>query len=575
MLWFDRIYDLQYYNQPKSLPCYCEQVVFPADMQLQGQVYNGSGSYSLKLYVYSADGMVQYEDATTYFDYYFAAIPGSAVHFFNARLKTFSPAMCAHACYIVRAVVTMNGSSITLFDKYTERYCQTSCCDSATGIQIVQDGNISPAPIIGLPEIPFFLPAAPVVPVTECGDALIRIISAFDCLDAFTGDFYGIPDTVLSGSATFGYVKISNIRGRIVRRPREIKRELSYNCKLQRVESTVAYLLEGFEYFPTWKMQELEGQLHSSRIWVDDYRTYKEYQFSGGTPLKQISKCFELFKLETVLEVCTQRQVFGCGADCTVAIGIDGSNLVYSIPESYNGGAFFGENKQMVAQDYDELLVYLRAQDGITDVHDIDISSIDCTIYKAIAISGNGYIPGSIYYDAATGNNRVFGAVVKELEDMCNGVLSCSKPVTGIILIDDMLCQEPETGTPVVTDITGDAVGITGYGSWVIDPPETYASLYMHQVTFSIKSVNSTITADPDYPEEGVYVANAVIGVIGSAGCPAVPVILDSNNNGGVLADEQTIMIHPNGFIAYTGRLMAATETDVTAQFDNLVYSLV
>src|SRR5690606_41240905 len=44
-------------------------------------------------------------------------------------------------------------------------------------------------------------------------------------------------DVCSSDLADFAYTKVTSIRGRFVQRPREIVRQISYNCKLQRSES--------------------------------------------------------------------------------------------------------------------------------------------------------------------------------------------------------------------------------------------------------------------------------------------------------------------------------------------------
>ena len=129
--------------------------------------------------------------------------------------------MCAHKCFLIHAVVTQNGG-IAVFDKYTERYCQANCCNVASGITYSQDlllGGGGDTTSLKPP-----VAAAPQLPVSDCGDPLIRIISTFDCMDEFNGVYYAIPDNgnVLSGSASFGYTKITSCKGRIVQRPREI-----------------------------------------------------------------------------------------------------------------------------------------------------------------------------------------------------------------------------------------------------------------------------------------------------------------------------------------------------------------
>src|ERR1700754_1398338 len=106
MIWLDNIQDLQYYHPIKDMPCYCEILLFPNDMILQGAFNPGSGSYTLLLEVMSADGLMVYADGTANFSYYFAANPLTGQHFFNAQLNSFVPAMCTHVCYIVHAKVT-------------------------------------------------------------------------------------------------------------------------------------------------------------------------------------------------------------------------------------------------------------------------------------------------------------------------------------------------------------------------------------------------------------------------------------------------------------------------------------
>lgn len=558
MIWIDSIYELQYYKQSKELPCYCEELVHPNDMQLQGSIYNGNGSYTLTMYVYSADGLVQYENATSYFEQYFAVMP-NGTHFFNARLKSFSPAMCGHKCFIVRAVVTQ-GSTV-LFDKYTERYCQSSCCDVARGITYSQDGIAT----TGSTTSP--VPAAPAMPITsECGEPLIRIISLFDCMDNFSGDFYGVPGTVLSGTASFGFTKITSCKGRIVRRPREIKREISYNCKLQRSESAAAYLLEGFEYFPAWKMAEIENQLHANHIWIDDYKTYTEYQYEGGTAFKQVHNCFEMFKLEAVLQGCTQRQVFGCETCSTF------SAAHFVIGEGYSGGSFYSESGQLIAQDYDELLVWFGSQDGVAAVADVDVETIGCAVYAVISVSGNGYIPASIYFDKAIARNRVFALYADNLDNICDvvGTIPCRKPVHDIVIVETFVCATPVNDTVVIEAMIPTALTISNYGAWTTDAGETTASIYANEVTLSISSANTGIIAEAGTQ---YMFSGEIIGTISSGGRPTFAALLDHNNNG-VLPADSIMVIESTGAIRFTGSIIIDVTNEATITFENLTYNI-
>ena len=90
MIWIDNINQLQYYNQPKGVPCYCDIIAYPADLTLQGAFNAGSGSYTIVIEIIKADGTVVFETVTSYFEYYFAKNSFTGQHFFNARLKAFA-----------------------------------------------------------------------------------------------------------------------------------------------------------------------------------------------------------------------------------------------------------------------------------------------------------------------------------------------------------------------------------------------------------------------------------------------------------------------------------------------------
>lgn len=581
MTWFDNIKDLQYYHQPKDVPCYCEAVAYPFDLYLQGHIPNGSRNYTLNIYVYSADGLTQYENATSYFQYYFGAVPGGNTHFFNARLKSFSPAMCAHECYILRAqVVQSNG--VFVFDKYTERYCQNNCCNVAANITFEQagfapmvttnEGNDPAAVTQGGDVVVAGSNPTLYIPTGNCGEQLIRIISKFDCIDNFTGDFYGTPGDIISGSADFEYRKITTMRGRIVRRPREISREMSYNCKLQRAESTAQYLLEGFEFLPPWKMYEIEGQLHANRIFIDDFSGVREYRYPGGTPMKQVSKCFELFKLEATLEDCTQRQVFGCAPGCITNVNFDGSDKLFAIPASYSGGGFYNSNRELIAADYDGLLDYFRTRTGATGVNDVDTGSMNCSAYKVVGVSSTGQIDTHIYYDGPVANNKVYGVVAGNINDMCSYLPAiCAVPAPGTVSIAVAVCAVPVNGTVSVTTLDTDEVNITGFGNWVADEGATTGTVYNNEVSINLHVVNSTLTEDPDAPDDDVILL-AQVAVVGSHGRPSAMAVLNSNNN--PLPEGVTITIDNHGAVMYYGPATDAAATNVTIEIYNLKYNI-
>jgi len=562
MIWIDSIYDLQYYKQTPGVPCYCEQVVYPDDMMLQGVIYNGSGSYSLKVYVYSGDGITQYEDATSNFNYYFAKNPQTGNDFFAVQLKNFSVAMCSYSCYILRIQVMSNGALI--FDKYTERYCQTSCCDTARGVSYSQDdivisGGGSDKPVAT------GLPAG--LPADNCGAPLIKLTTRFDCVDKFTDEFYATPTTIYSGSASFTYTKTSTFKGRIVPRPREIKREISYNCKLQRSESAAQYLLEGFEYFPAWKMKEIEGQLHASYIYIDDFAEGKEYNYTGGTPFKQVSKCFELFKLTTAVEDCTQSQIFGCG-DCNSS-GSNSGDLYLSVPEAYAGGNFYSETKQLIANDYDGLLTYLRSQDGVTSVEDMDVSGLGCYVYKAVKVNAKGYVPKSVYYDAPIPRNRVFVIALNDVNDLCGTTgKRCRKPATGTITYTTLTCAMPVAGDITYTTLESTDVTVSTYGSWTINTG-TSATLADGIVTLNLNVSRDTTAASG----ETIFIASEALAILSAGGRP-LAIKNFSHSDNATIPEGCVLKIDPSGIITFSGSITATTDNIAAINISSLIYTI-
>lgn len=592
MTWLDSIYDLQYYNQSKNIPCYCEALAFPSDLQLHGALLPNGTNYSLSVYTYSADGQTEYEDATSYFEYYIGKISATNHHFFNARLKSYAPSMCVHACYILRVVITaeLGGQQQTVFDKYTERYCQTDCCDVAKNISISQDGyaggNIIAGgdhnnPImsggnpLGIGTSGTVIPSAPAQPRSEsaCGAPVLRLISQFDCLDNFTGEYYGKPDVTLAGSADFTYVKVTTFKGQLKRNPRTIERTLSYNCRLQKVESTQQFLLEGFEFFPEWKMVEIESQLHAPYLYLDNNVTTSKYNYAGDEAFSLVSKCVELYKLQATLEFCKQQQIFGCGEDCgALPVNYDGSNALFIIPGAYQGGGFYSDQKEYIAHDYAGLLDYMRTRNGVTDVMETDISTLDTNLYKVFGVKSQANIPTVIYYDSPVAKNKIYATQVSDEELLkLKETAYCETPVAETFTIAEATCLKPVFGVWTLSAQVSEELVITGYGNWTIDAAATNASLYEDQITLSIKVTNSVLVQELE--DEPVPVVDQIIGYISSKGWPSTYVVLTHEQNSSI-PEYAALTIDNNGEIRYIGNATTATETLSAIQLSNLTYKI-
>jgi len=150
VVWINSLDDLQFNNPTQGVDCYCDLLIEANDLILQAIVTpSPTGQYSLLIEVMQPDGLVVFEDATMYFEWYvFQGVNG--VFYMNMRAKRFSPAMCANSCFILRVTINRiewisSGGGVVsvprvIFQKYTERYCIDNCCVLAKDITIVSQG---------------------------------------------------------------------------------------------------------------------------------------------------------------------------------------------------------------------------------------------------------------------------------------------------------------------------------------------------------------------------------------------------------------------------------------------------
>lgn len=574
MVWLNSILELQYYNSPVGVPCYCAILYHASDLVLQGSFNKGSGSYTISIQTYTADGLTSLETSTSNFSYYFFNNPLTQQHVFNARLNSFTSIMCTRACYIIRVTVTDSSTNAVVFDKYTERYCQASCCDTARNITFDQE-NIIISPIINTVAVESTLIASEEPPVlasdirkfTECGEPLITLRSVYACMD-LDGNYYPIPATTLSGSATFGYQKITNMRGKVAKRPRTIDVTYSFNCRLQRIESQRVYLFEGYEYFPAWAADEIENQLSASEIYVDDV----QYRYNGGAPFSMASECKDVFRLKTQLADCVQRQVFGCTPECTVS-NFDGAAKMYVVPSGYQGGYFYDESRALIAQDYDELLDYFRNLDGVYGVNELATSPLSCETYAAFSLLTYGYAPVSFYYDQPTNANRIYGTILESIDEICPTYgQTCAAPVITQTYVEEQVCASPEITEWYVSDDNSDVVIVTGHGDWS-DNGTSGGTVDSGVVTLTINVGNGFYVTNPDSPAAPAMINGDIIAVIGSNGWPDIPLYFDSDNS--VLTGDNSLSIEPNGFVRYFGEATELTEFQANIVVIDLVYNLI
>lgn len=570
-MWFNSIAELPYYDT--KLPCYCEPLAVPHDLILQSSFSKYGSSYTFSATLMSPDGLTEYEDITPYFSVYYFINPINGQYYFNARLDRFSDEMCIKKCWIIQIIISVPDA--ILFNKYTQRYCTATCCETASGVTFSQDGLVVGSDIS--------LPTNPTNSLftDDCGETLVRLISRFPCYDAFSGEYYALPDDIISGSATFSYTKVTSLRGRFVPRPREITRQISYNCKLQRSESARQYLLESYDLYPAWKMVEIENQLHAPYLWVETQYEYKDVQFVGGIVFDKAEgarDCTEYFKLSANLSDCIIRQTFGCDEGCTTT-GYAGYAGFFIVPQSYNGGNVYDGNKTLIAEDIDGLLDWLHAFEGVTEVEIIAaesgspvvspaISPISCGYDYVIGIKTENqsvYVPTNIYFNSPIAANKVYITTFDEISEICDliPVTNCATPVLDYYTLEAVVCATPVLDYYTLEPIVAEDVDIIQYipDSWefvMSGSPATAegvsGSVFNNQVTFSIKVRNENYPM----PDDDFEFAQTRIGVVGSNGRPQSAITLNSENSN--LVNEQFLVIDENGIIYYSGLPTSVSE---------------
>lgn len=310
MVWEDNITDLEFYSPNPQWGCYSDPVYVPQDILLQAR-YNSplalSGTILYNINILKPDGTLIETLMTgdAHFDVFFGqyTIGGVTYNYTNIRCNNYSTGMLSNVCFCIEFKL-YDSTGFVYFDKYTQKY-NINNTDVATAGVIISGAS---------EEIDLCGPA----PINNpCNIPNVKFVSIFDCIDSFSGDYYGDPMVTIGGYGLFPFpfVKLSNIEGKFRAVPKSVKRTISINCRTQRTETTNKYILTGNIVFPVWKMQEIENMMLASNLYIDG----TEYKSEGGTFFKQAGRPFNCqysYQLSIDFIDCYEWQVFGCSSVC-------------------------------------------------------------------------------------------------------------------------------------------------------------------------------------------------------------------------------------------------------------------
>ena len=311
MIFVDTAADLDFNNNPNGVwGCYSDPLFQPKDILLQvnGVDLSECSMADVHIKVCTVAG-VTIEDATSLFNAFigYFTLYGTTYYYLNLQCGNYSPYMLSNGCFTLRVIVDNPSGGASLFDKFTQKYLIVNDIIVASGVTIT--GSCSATNLASLC-------ISPVLDGT-CGKPYVKFNAVFDCIDSFTGDYYGDPMGIIDGIGLFpfDFIRQSWIEGRLKKLPRAIKRTISINGRTQRTETTPKYQLQGIVPFPVWKMEEIENMMLANHLYVDG----TEYQSDGGTPFAQFGKPQNsnfIYKLEMDIQDLYEWQVFGCTPVC-------------------------------------------------------------------------------------------------------------------------------------------------------------------------------------------------------------------------------------------------------------------
>lgn len=549
MVFVDNIADLEFYSPNPQWGCYGDTVFAPYDILLQANGFTATG-YTIVINVCSPNGTIL-EDATASFDSELISfiISGTTYYAVNIRCDDFSTFMLSNNCFVLEIIITDTGTGLEVFHKWTQKYQLASTAAVFVPV-VIMDGQ----PLVN---------CIPGASSSNCNRSYIKFKSTFDCVDSFTGDFYGTGTLVSGlGNFPFNFERFSWIEGKFRKVPNEIKRTISINCRTQRTDTTPKYLLTGNSTFPVWKVEEIERQMLANHLFVDDV----EYQSEGGTIFEQFGRpfnCQYVYKLTIHLQTCFEWQIFGCVPTCDDLATFYGFRAAFS--------RLYDDKQQLIATTPAELEIYFESQIGFKSVQQLPFI-LPCPIDSLFKVQSSGVLPKFIYVDNIIPGNRVFPkqlpVTTLDFTPLCNGITNYNQvpqaEVTGYL---------SETITIPIAEVTGyESQNANSYilsiipasNNWTLDNNITSAANYQGEVTLNISATTNTVSSP--------YV-NERIAAISGNGKPLGAVTIYGTDNPNLLPGSM-VVIDTNGGMYYTGDRTSVQQNDSFVEFFQLKYNI-
>lgn len=547
---FYNLSELEYYNSNPVFGCYKEPVFIPYDIRLQIPRLPAISSYTLTINVCDESGTVL-EDASANFDSFLGSfiVSGVTYYYINIRLDTWSTEMTSNNCFLLQAIVESGGTEI--FNKYTQLYTIAG----STSVYV---------PVVYLNDKPL-VECVPAPDQNNCNRNYAKFSCYFDCIDNYTGEYYGESEALTGvGTYPFRYERYCYIEGVLRELPTEIKRTISINCRTQKTQWTpqLTFFGTGESAFPIWKVRDVETMMLANHLYVND----TEYQSEGGTIFERYgSQAFNnqaRYKMTMPLQECYDYQIFGCVATCEDMAGY------YMFPREFS--LLYNERKEPIAQNMDELEIYLETQIGYKSSAQLPFV-LPCPVFGLLKVESSGQIPPFIYVNEPVPVNRIYPVMLasgtSDLSALCNGVTNNNQiPEAEVTGYDSETIQVPQA------EVTGyesqDAneyiIAFTVNVDWTLENATTSAVNYQGTVNLSI-SISTTAYTEP--------FTNANIGSVSQQAWPNQTIVIYGDDNPNMLPGS-TLTIQSNGVVLYSGDATSVSGNNYYLELYNIEYNI-
>ena len=616
MIFRDTQAQLQANNLCRFEKPYSQPFVTPSDINLQGKLpLQGLNDYTIEIKMFDCTGNVFIEDVTDYFRVLFATSIYN-FRYFNLQLREFTNDFVGCFTLQVKVfngtTIVFNKITESYKRLYAEKRCYIEVSEkqwdmfSTGNHSLIINGTTTYSDPSKLPNhfepqyqqftqiwylyfdcdqvntigfsnnqaFPLAMPLAgalggsytqitlhPIYAVyaideTGCRLPLSRIESTYNCMDNITGLYYGDPKILLNYPNNDENLKYTNSQWNeteLKKQPTEIKREVSFLGRTQKVDYVPTFKYTGLIPFTQWKVDEIESIFSGKRLFID--------------AVEFISRKGEIFKDDTIRATCNyllnaeiEKYVitneFSCVDDC--------NTLCYYFV--INGGlkdqAYYDENGVLIGLLFQDLLDYFNALPDVISVADYATTGLDCDPVAIVKIDSFGFVPSFIYYYEFSPSNRIFVKRDDCLnpDTLCDGMFGMCQPPSNITSTCFNTCYLSNiTGVCVPAETTNGE--ITPNPDWILLSGSISTVDTGGDVVIQFTMENSTIIDVPNITSQLVAILSINIR-------PTVTKIFENT------IEDYLITIYPNGEVYVTSNVVQTPGVKITLTSPTLNYSI-